>query len=138
MTVAIGAILLLEVRRNQVARTFYRLARNLAYVDFSETACKVSLHTDSDSAFIRSVPSGQRTRTGPSASTGNLCGVLPARNAARCVLRLDAPAAPSLCGLAIDIGSTRQLDSNERAGSIHVDQTPLTRHRHHERYWPRH
>jgi len=34
-----------------------------------------------------------------SASTSNLCGVLPAGNAACCVPRLDAPAgAPSLCG----------------------------------------
>ena len=41
-------------------------------------------------------------------------------------------------GLAIDIGSTRQLDSNERDRSIRVDQTPLPRHRHPERYWPRH
>jgi len=41
-------------------------------------------------------------------------------------------------GLAIDIGSTRQLDSNDTDGSIHVDQTFLPRHRHPERYRPGH
>jgi len=41
-------------------------------------------------------------------------------------------------GLGIDIGSTRQLDSDERAGSIRVDQAFLPRHRHPERYRPRH